>query len=157
MSGGNWIVSTRGVFRTSSSVSENLFRVPNPKNMMKSKLAVLFALLAFVSVLASSLEAAALRVVVVKTDDVAAYVKEIENGKALLKKLESPAQLRVWKSVAAGTDAGQVVVSIEYPDMVAYAVDYQKVMVNAEYVAWLKVLSKLRTVLSDSLYDEAVK
>jgi hypothetical protein len=124
---------------------------------MKSKISVWFAFLAFVSVIVSSVEAAALRVVVVKTDNVAAYAKEIENGKALLKKLESPAAIRVWRAVAAGPNAGQVVVSIEYSDMVAYAVDYQKVMGNPEYVAWLKGLSKLRTILSDSLYDEAGK
>jgi hypothetical protein len=122
---------------------------------MKSKVTLIVAVFAFASILASNLQAAALRVVVVKTDDVAAYAKEIENGKALLKKLESPAKIRVWHAIAAGTNAGQVVVSIEYPDTVAYAKDYEKVMMNDEYRAWLKNLGKMRTILSDSLYDEA--
>ncbi len=97
---------------------------------MKSKFSVLLSVLLFAAVLASSMEAAALRVVVVKTDDVGAYVQELEKGKALLKKLGSPATLRVWRAVAAGPNAGQVVVSIEYADMVAYAKDYQMVSTN---------------------------
>lgn len=128
-------------------------RAPTPK-MMKTKIPVLFALVAFVSIFATRLEATVLRVVVVKTDDVAAYVKEIENGRALHKKLDSPAVVRVWRTIAAGPNSGQVVVSLEYPDMAAYAKDFEKTKASAEYAAWLKGLSKLRTILSDSLYEE---
>ena len=122
---------------------------------MKSKIGALLAMLVFVSVLASNLQAAVLRVVVIKTDNLEAYVKEIERGKALLKQLGSPAVVRVWQARLAGPNAGQVVVSIEYADMVAYANDDTKVMTDPAYVAWLKGLSSIRTVVSDSIYQEA--
>ena len=67
----------------------------------------LFALVAFIAVLpplAHAAEPIALRVVFVQTDNSSAYLAEIEKGKALMKKLDVPAQLRVWKARFAGND-----------------------------------------------------
>ena len=121
---------------------------------MKSKIGAWCAMLVFVSVLASNLQATVLRVVVVKTDNLETYVKEIGRGQALLKELGSPAVVRVWHARFAGPNAGQVVVSVEYQDLAAYVND-EKVASDPKYVAWLKGLSSIRTVVSDSLYDEA--
>jgi hypothetical protein len=121
---------------------------------MKSKLGALFAMLVFVSALASNVHATVLRVVVVETDNVADYVKELEKGKALLKQLGSPGVIRVWQARFAGPNAGQVVVSIEYADMKTYVADYDKIMADSGYVGWLKGLGKIRKVVSDSVYDE---
>ena len=110
--------------------------------------AVLFSMLAVVA------EAAVKRVVVVETSDPSAYAKEIEKGKALLKNAGSPAQVSVWRGRFAGPEVGRVVVSIEYPDLVTFANDDKKMAADAEYQAWLKGLDKVRTVVSDSLYEE---
>jgi hypothetical protein len=98
--------------------------------------------------------ATVLRVVTVETDQVSAYVKELERGKAILKRLGSSAVLRVWRAHFAGPHAGSVVVSIEYPSMVVLAQDEAKAYADTEYTAWLSGLNKLRKVESDSVYDE---
>ena len=99
-------------------------------------------------------EATVLRVVVVATDGVDAYVKEIERGKAMLKRLESPATIRVFRARFAGSEAGTVVVSVEFPSLTALAASDAKAAADTEYQTWLKGLDKIRKVVSDSLYDE---
>ena len=47
-----------------------------------------------------------LRVLVVEASDVGAYVKALEDGKALLKKTGSPAELHVWLARYAGRMPG---------------------------------------------------
>lgn len=121
---------------------------------MKSRLLLIGAVLFASSLLASVARATVLRVVVVQTEDAAAYEKQIEQGQALLKKLGSTTIIRVWRARFAGEHAGSVVVSIEYPDMVTFANEDKKVAADADYQAWLKGLSKIRKVVSDSLYEE---
>jgi hypothetical protein len=99
-------------------------------------------------------KATVLRVVVVKTDNVAAYLQEIEKGKGIMKKIGVDAQIRVWQARFAGPETGHVVVAIQHPSMAAFAADAAKVDSSSEYQAWLKGLAKLRTILSDSLYGE---
>ena len=117
----------------------------------------LFALVAFIAVLpplAHAAEPIALRVVFVQTDNSSAYLAEIEKGKALMKKLDVPAQLRVWKARFAGNDAGGIVVAIEYPNLTELAKAEAKLNADADYVAWLKGLDKVRKVVGDSIYYE---
>ena len=121
---------------------------------MKSKSALFVALLLACSFITPALQATVLRVVTVQTDDLGAYVKQIEQGQALLKKLGSPAVLRVWRARFAGPEAGTVVVSIAYADLATFAADDSKVAADPEYAAWLKGLSKIRKVVSDSLFEE---
>ena len=83
-----------------------------------------------------------------------AYVKEVEKGQALIKKLGGSAVLRVWRARFAGNEAGTVVVSVEYPDLVTYANDDKKLNVAPEYQTWMKGLAKIRKITSDSLYEE---
>jgi ABC-type sugar transport system substrate-binding protein len=99
-------------------------------------------------------KATVLRVVVVKTDDPATYVQEIEKGRQLMKSLGIQGQTRVWQARFAGPEAGLVVVSIEYPSMVALADAYAKSNASSDYQAWLKGLDKIRKIVSDSLYSE---
>jgi hypothetical protein len=96
-----------------------------------------------------------LRAVVVQTDNPDAYVKEIEKGKAIMKRLDVTGMTRVWKAKFAGQDAGNVVVTIEYPSLAALAKDDEKTLADKEYRAWLKDLDKLRKIVSDSLYTES--
>jgi hypothetical protein len=116
--------------------------------------AVCLGLLLGVSVPARAADQVVLRVVAIESDNVSGYLKELEKGKALLKRLESPAIVRVWQARFAGRDAGSVVASVEWPSMAAFAKDEAKTSADPEYQAWLKGLSKFRKILSDSLYAE---
>jgi hypothetical protein len=121
---------------------------------MKPKLIVALALVAGLGLLGSAAQAEVLRVVVVKAQDAPGYVKEIERGRGLFKKAGSPVVLRVWRAQYAGTDTGAVVVSAEYPDLVALAKDSEKMVTDPELRAWLAGLDKFRTIVSDSIYNE---
>lgn len=99
-------------------------------------------------------KATVLRVVVVKTDDPAAYAQEIEKGRQVMKGIGIQAQTRVWQARFAGPEAGAVVVSIEYPNMAAFADAVAKTNASSEYQAWLKGLDKVRKIVSDSIYTE---
>jgi hypothetical protein len=115
--------------------------------------ATIIALLAGVA-FASQAEAAVLRVFVVKTDNVSAYVKEVAKGEVLRKRLQLHANLRVWRARFAGSDTGSVVVSIENPSLAVLAQEEAKGLTDPKYAAWLSGLDKIRTIVSDSTYDE---
>ncbi len=99
-------------------------------------------------------KATVLRVVVVKTDDPATYAQEIEKGRQVMKSLGIQGQTRVFQARFAGPEAGAVVVSIEYPNMAAFADAVAKTNASSEYQAWLKGLDKVRKIVSDSIYTE---
>lgn len=119
---------------------------------LKSILGVAAALL----LVAVASNAAVSRVVVVQTSDAAAYVKSIEQGKALLKAKGATGAIRVWRARYAGEDAGAVVVAIEYANLEALAKDEVKLSTDPELRAWVQSLDKLRKVVSDSIYEELV-
>jgi len=98
--------------------------------------------------------ATTMRVVVVEAADVPAYVKAVHEGRALLKKKGSAAELHVWIARYAGDNAGSVVVSIEYASLEALAKDAAMMRSDADLVAWLERLGKLRKIVSDSIYEE---
>ena len=62
-----------------------------------------------------------LRVVTVKTDNVSAYVQEIDKARQVIKRLGLSVQTRVWRATYAGPNAGTVIVSQEYASLVAFA------------------------------------
>ena len=95
-----------------------------------------------------------LRVVIIKTDDVSAYLQQLEKGKEIMKKLGITQQIRVWQATFAGPNAGSVAAAIEYPSMAAFADADTKTRADKDYQAWLKDTAKIRTIVSDSLYRE---
>jgi hypothetical protein len=99
-------------------------------------------------------KATVVRVVVVKTDNPAAYAQEIEKGRQIMKGLAVQATTRVFQARFAGPEAGAVVVSIEYPSMDAFTDAYKKTSASSDYQNWLKDLEKIRKIVSDSLYTE---
>jgi hypothetical protein len=115
---------------------------------------VIFLVVCTLSGAAFAQKSTVLRVVVIKTDNAAAYVQEIEKGRQLMKSLGVQAQTRVWQARFAGPEAGAVVVSIEYPSMAAFAEGDAKLNASTDYQNWLKGLDKLRKIVSDSLYGE---
>jgi len=69
-------------------------------------------------------------------------------------RLGSKSTLRAWRTTAGGTDAGQVLVGLEYPDQASWAVDSTKVQADAE---WLKIqagLADVRTVVSNAIWRD---
>ena len=120
---------------------------------MRSQLPWFAAMLVASSLFVSAVRANVLRVVVVQPSDLPGYVKQLELGQALQKKLGSQGTIRVWRARYAGDLTGRVVVTIEYPDLAAFAADDMKLSASPEYQAWLHGLDQYRKIISDSLYD----
>jgi hypothetical protein len=117
------------------------------------------ALLAGLALLVISAQALAadpvvLRVIVIETADVSAYVHEVTNLSALSKKAGAPVILRVWKARFAGPNTGTVVVSIEYPNLAALAKSDDLMRSNADLVGQMKKIAAIRKIVSDSIYEE---
>jgi hypothetical protein len=126
--------------------------------MLTAKIVLpLFAVVTLVSLMPAAVRAAepaALRVVFVQTSDQDAYVKELEKAKAMIKRMEIPAQIRIWKARFAGDQAGQIAVALEFPNLTELAKAEAKLAADAEYSAWLKDLGKMRKVVAESIYFE---
>lgn len=124
---------------------------------MKSKLVLLaVTILLCMAAPLRAQDAPVLRVIVVQTDNQGAYIKEVlGTGEAHLKRLESTGNLRIWKAKFAGSNAGSVVISIEYPSLTALATEDKKMAADAAFGAWVRSLDKMRKIVSDSLYSEA--
>src|SRR3954465_5016169 len=96
---------------------------------MKSKLVLsVIAVLFFLCLSAPSRaeETTVMRIVVVHADNPDAYLQEMQTGLAHMKRLESAGTLRVWKTKFAGADAGNIVVTVEFPSLAALAKDDDK-------------------------------
>lgn len=120
---------------------------------MKRMTVMLTALLGLF-VMAASAEATVLRVVVVETSDVAAYMGQINSLKASMQRMGVKSSVRVWQARFAGPNAGSIVVAVEYSDLAALAAADAMIAKDAEYQATLKSMAKIRKVVSDSLYEE---
>jgi hypothetical protein len=95
-----------------------------------------------------------LRVIVVNTEDVSGYLRELDKGRAMMKRLGLSVQTRAWRATFAGPQAGTLIVSQEYPSFAAFAAGAAKTAGDPEFSQWLKNLDKLRKIASDSLYQE---
>jgi hypothetical protein len=118
------------------------------------RLRFVLACAAVALMLGAAAEAGVLRVVVVEASDAAAYAKAIEQGKTLMKAKGLPADIRVWRARFAGERAGSVVAAIEYPSLEALAKADATMNTDADLKAWLASLSKVRKIISDSIYEE---
>ncbi len=124
---------------------------------MRTRFVLLCLVLAILAGPAPALRAAdapVQRVIVVQTDDVEGYLKELENARAITRRLQGTGVIRAWRARFAGLDAGAIVVSIEYPSLMAMARDDAKAQADPEERALLARLAKMRKIVSDSLYDE---
>lgn len=98
---------------------------------------------------------ATLRVVAVQTDDAAAYVEQLKNGNRLIQKVAPKMTMRAWRATFAGDATGTVIVGLEYPGSLAdFATAWDKIQADKSVAKWLAGLSGLRTIVSDSLYNE---
>jgi hypothetical protein len=120
---------------------------------MKNVILATAATLALMTV-ATSAEATVQRVVVVETSDAAAYMSSIAKIRAAVTRLGSKSTIRVWRARYAGPDAGSIVVTVEFADMVTFAADEVKFQKDPEYLSLIKGLDQIRKIVSDSLYEE---
>jgi hypothetical protein len=96
-----------------------------------------------------------LRVVMVNTDDVDAYVAELTKGKEIMSKIAPKMNMRAWQATFAGPNTGAVIVGLEYPGSLAdFAAAWDKILADKKMASWLKGLSPIRTLVGDSLYRE---
>ncbi|MBP7419613.1 MAG: hypothetical protein KA911_13470 [Xanthomonadales bacterium] len=117
-------------------------------------MSIAFAALIGLLAMAGGAQAAVMRVVVVQTSDVAAYTKELAQVQAHMTRLGGTATIRAWRARFAGSDTGSIVVSVEYKDMAEFAAIDAKMRDDAANVATMKNMDAIRTIISDSLYDE---
>jgi hypothetical protein len=96
-----------------------------------------------------------LRVVMVDTDDAAAYTAQLKEGRLLIQAIAPKMTIRTWRATFAGNSTGAIIVGIEYPGSLAdFATAWEKVQADAGVAQWLAGLAGLRTIVSDSLYNE---
>jgi hypothetical protein len=126
------------------------------RSLMKKRLSLVLAVtfLLGASLPLQAAEGPVLRVVVVQTDNVDAYLKEVDRGRGILKRLGSASTIRVWQARYAGDRAGAVIVAVESPNLATFAKEEDKASSDPEYQAWMKDMAKLRKIKSDSIYRE---
>jgi len=122
------------------------------KHLIKCSSVVVMIMMLCIST--SVVAASVSRIVVVETEDVAAYVAQIEKGRELLKKAGGSGKIRIWQASFAGPNTGNLVVAVEFENLQALAADNAKMSEDADVQAWLKELSAIRTIVSDSVYNE---
>ena len=82
------------------------------------------------------------------------YRLELKKVRGVLTRLGSKATMRVWNTTMGGTDAGQILVGLEYPDQAAWGADSGKLQADAE---WQKIqvgLAGIRTVVSNAVWRD---
>ncbi|MFQ3237433.1 MAG: hypothetical protein ACI9C4_003019 [Paraglaciecola sp.] len=100
-------------------------------------------------------ELSTLRVVMVDTDDAAAYAAQLNQGSQLIKAVVPKMTIRAWRATFAGDSTGTIIVGVEYPGTLAdFATAWEKVQADQSVAKWLAGLAGLRKVVSDSLYSE---
>lgn len=97
--------------------------------------------------------AAVSRVFAVQTADPAVYAAGVAEGQEILTGLGSEATMRVWARFE-GEDTGSIVVVTEWPSMSAMAADDELRAGSDEMRGQLAVLSGMRTISSDSVFQE---
>ena len=117
--------------------------------------AVLFVLATSLSAVTFADGHSTMRVVAVDTDDADAYIAELRKGKKMIAKVDPKMSMRSWRATFAGANAGTVIVALEYPGNLSdFAVAWEKTLADKGMASWLGGLSGLRTIVSDSLYQE---
>jgi hypothetical protein len=118
--------------------------------------AFLVAALWFVaSVPAYAADGSTLRAVAVDTANPQAYAEQIKKGKAIIAQVDPKFTVRAWQATFAGERTGAIVVAVEYPgDFAAFATAWTRLVSDKAVSEWLGGLSAMRTIASDSLYQE---
>lgn len=82
------------------------------------------------------------------------YRQELKKVRGVQTRLASKATMRAWSTTEGGTDAGAVLVVVEYPDAAAWAADSPRLRADAEWQKLQTGLIKMRTVVSNSIWRD---
>lgn len=89
-----------------------------------------------------------------KPGKLADYLKAVASAGPINDRLKAGGRVRVWQADLAGTEAGDVVVGIEYPDLASYVSAQEKLGADSEWQKVRTSLDDLRTVSGRWLYQE---
>jgi hypothetical protein len=123
---------------------------------MKTVIALLlFAVASFSAAEVCAAESSTLRVVVVDTKDLKAYLATLGEVKRLTATAAPKMVVRAWQASYAGPDTGAIIVSVEHPgSMSKFASAWESMMADAQIAQKMGELGNLRKVVSDSIYQE---
>lgn len=123
---------------------------------MKRLVTVLFlGLTMLYSVTVAADDGSTLRVAVIQTSDAGGYIAQLAEGKKLIHAVDKKFTIRAWQATFAGDATGTVIVGVEYPGSFGeFGVAWEKLISDPAVGAWLTGLSSLRTIVSDSIYNE---
>jgi hypothetical protein len=82
------------------------------------------------------------------------YRAEVKKLIAVMKRLGGSGTVRVWSATVAGSDTGNVLVGLEYPNAAAWAADSTKLASDTEWQKIVSGLDELRTVVSNAVWRE---
>ena len=123
--------------------------------MRKLITVILLALTMSLSITAIADEHSTLRLVRVQTHDLGGYVAKLSEGKKLIAVANDKFTLRAWRATLAGEDTGSVIVAVEYPGSFGeFAMAWDKLIADPAVRDWLHGFGGLRTIVSESLYNE---
>jgi len=132
---------------------------------MKSKIRAISMTITMVLALGTSLAAlpsdtlasdSVLQVVAVqvKPGKLDAYAGKVKQLNAITKRLGTQATMRMWRATMAGDATGSVIVGLEFPSLSAFAEASEKLQADAEWQKLIAGLDDIRTLVSQSLYEE---
>ncbi len=82
------------------------------------------------------------------------YLGKIKQLNEITKRLGTQGTTRVWRATLAGDATGTVVVGLEFPSLAAFAETSKKLQADAEWQKLIDSLAGIRTLVSQSLYEE---
>jgi len=94
------------------------------------------------------------RIIGVQVTDLKAYAHEVDVLRGQFKKAGVMVTLRIWRARFAGSDAGNLFVAVEMPDLATLAKVDELQKSNADIAATMQKIGAMRKIVSDSLYEE---
>jgi hypothetical protein len=82
------------------------------------------------------------------------YVERVAKLQTIQKRLGTLGRMRMWRETLAGSTSGNVIISIEYDDLNAFAENYARLEADAEWLEVMNTLPAIRNLLSSGLYSE---
>ena len=86
------------------------------------------------------------------------YLNRLDRTLAFAKRISPAAKWRVWVGAIAGPSTGYVYVTLEYPDLAAYAEGTERQNSSAEYNESIAALAEMgREIVSRTMLSEATR
>jgi uncharacterized protein YbaA (DUF1428 family) len=82
------------------------------------------------------------------------YRGEVKKLAGVMKRVGSPAVVRMWRRTAAGPETGGVLVGVEYPNAAAWAASQPKLEADAEWKRIMSGLPAIRTLESYAIWRD---